>query len=81
MTSKFSCFLGETTVKRIEFFVYFSMLCVVYTRKVGVFDRNFCYRAALVRGTQILKMFEIGPAVPEIWSFLVFGPKMGPKLG
>ena len=26
------------------------------------------------------EMFEIGPAVPEIWPFLDFSPKMRPKL-
>ena len=35
----------------------------------------------MVRGTQISKFFEIGPAVPEIWLFLDFGSKMRPKLG
>ena len=49
--------------------------------QVGVLSSNFFHRTALVRGSQISKIFEIGPAVPEIWPFLDFGLKMGPKLG
>ena len=48
--------------------------------KVGIFGSNFCHRTALVKGTHISKIFEIGPAVPDIWPFLDFGHKMRLKL-
>ena len=41
---------------------------------------NFSHRTALVRGTSISNIFEIGSAVLEIQPFLDFGHKIRPKL-
>ena len=71
------------TIEFVTAFISTDVIRKIQQRAVHVgrnFGLIFFRSSALGRGSFISNIFQIGLAVPEIWSFLDLGLKMGSKL-